>query len=47
MWARVITFIKDRGEGTAWDLDYGKLVLIGLCIYIAFMVSGCYTVGMS
>ena len=24
------------GEGTKWDLDYGKLVIIGLCIYIAF-----------
>lgn len=45
MWGRIISFINDRGEGTAWDLDYGKLVLIGLCIYIAFMVSGCHTVG--
>jgi hypothetical protein len=25
------------GEGTNWDLDYGKLIIIGLCIYIAFI----------
>ena len=36
--------IKDRreksyGEGTKFDLDYGKLVIIGLCIYIAIQVS--------
>ena len=27
------------GEGTKWDLDYGKLVILGLCIYIAVQVS--------
>tara|TARA_Y100001963_G_scaffold131026_1_gene187872 strand:+ start:19 stop:381 length:363 start_codon:yes stop_codon:yes gene_type:complete len=27
------------GEGTNFDLDYGKLFIIGLCIYIAFQVS--------
>ena len=45
MWSKVILFIKERGEGTAWDLEYGKLVLIGLCMYIAVMVSGCHAVG--
>ena len=29
-------FSKNFGEGTAWDLDYGKLLIIGLLIYIAF-----------
>jgi len=27
------------GEGTQFDLDYGKLLIIGLCIYIAIQVS--------
>tara|TARA_B100001093_G_C26541437_1_gene890463 strand:- start:352 stop:471 length:120 start_codon:yes stop_codon:yes gene_type:complete len=27
------------GEGTAADLDYGKLIIIGLCVYIAVQVS--------
>ena len=27
------------GERTKWDLDYGKLVILGLCIYIAIKVS--------
>ena len=27
------------GEGTKTDLDYGKLVILGLCIYIAVQVS--------
>ena len=27
-------FRKKFGEGTDFDLDYGKLVIIGLCIYI-------------
>lgn len=27
------------GEGTKFDLDYGKLVILGLCIYIAIKVS--------
>ncbi len=30
------TFEKRFGEGTAWDLDYGKLLMIGLLVYIAF-----------
>ena len=38
MWGRVISFFKERGEGTAWDLDYGKLIIIALCIYIAVNV---------
>tara|TARA_R110002020_G_scaffold118848_8_gene271568 strand:- start:1532 stop:1666 length:135 start_codon:yes stop_codon:yes gene_type:complete len=37
MWERIKTFFKERGEGTAWDLDYGKLIIIALCIYIAFI----------
>ena len=29
----VIQFFEERiGEGTAWDLDYGKLLIIGLLI---------------
>ena len=49
----VINFFNSRskfeetfGEGTKFDLDYGKLFIIGLCIYIAITVSGCHTVGM-
>ena len=38
MWGRVMNFFSKRGEGTAWDLDYGKLIIIGLCIYIAVNV---------
>jgi len=38
MWGRVISFFKERGEGTAWDLDYGKLIIIALCIYIAVSI---------
>jgi|TARA_R100001594_G_scaffold79949_1_gene114500 hypothetical protein len=38
-------FEKNFGEGTAFDLDYGKLFIIGLCIYIAVMVSGCMYTG--
>jgi len=30
---------KKYGEGTAADLDYGKLIIIGLCVYIAIQVS--------
>ena len=36
---RVINFFKDKGEGTQWDLDYGKLIIIALCIYIAVQVT--------
>ena len=27
---------RSYGEGTKLDLDYGKLVIIGLLIYVAF-----------
>ena len=30
---------KSYGEGTKFDLDYGKLVIIGLCMYNAIQVS--------
>ena len=42
MWHRIIDFAnleKKYGEGTKFDLDYGKLLIIGLCIYIAVQVS--------
>ena len=29
-------FQKRFGEGTAFDLDYGKLIILGLLIYMAF-----------
>ena len=29
-------FQNQFGEGTAFDLDYGKLVILGLLIYLAF-----------
>ena len=32
-------FQKRFGEGTAFDLDYGKLIILGLLIYIAFFNS--------
>jgi hypothetical protein len=32
-------FEKNFGEGTAFDLDYGKLVIIALLIYVAYQVS--------
>ena len=36
----VLQFFEERvGEGTAWDLDYGKLTILALCIYIAIKVS--------
>ena len=43
MWHRITDFFnkdfnKTYGEGTKYDLDYGKLLIIGLCIYIAFKV---------
>tara|TARA_B100000424_G_scaffold266346_1_gene257341 strand:+ start:366 stop:479 length:114 start_codon:yes stop_codon:yes gene_type:complete len=32
--------IKNKfGEGTDFDLDYGKLLIIALCVYIAIQVS--------
>ena len=30
---------RHYGEGTSFDLDYGKLVILFLCIYIAVQVS--------
>jgi len=43
MWHRITEimekdFNKKYGEGTKFDLDYGKLLIIGLCIYIAIKV---------
>ena len=32
-------FEERFGEGTAFDLDYGKLLIIALCAYIAVQVS--------
>ena len=32
-------FDEKFGEGTAFDLDYGKLLIIALCVYIAVQVS--------
>jgi len=32
-------FQKRFGEGTVFDLDYGKLVILALCVYIAVQVS--------
>ena len=32
-------FEEKYGEGTAFDLDYGKLLIITLCVYIAVQVS--------
>jgi|TARA_B100002019_G_C21031298_1_gene479701 hypothetical protein len=32
--------IKEKiGEGTDFDLDYGKLLIIAICLYIAVQVS--------
>ena len=36
---KISEFRKKFGEGTDFDLDYGKLFIIGLCIYIAIQVS--------
>ena len=33
------SFETKFGEGTAFDLDYGKLLIIALCVYIAVQVS--------
>ena len=32
-------FEEKFGEGTAFDLDYDKLLIIALCVYIAVQVS--------
>jgi len=43
MWGRIMEHMssmqKKYGEGTNTDLDYGKLVILFLCIYIAVQVS--------
>lgn len=47
MWGRIMEHMSNiqgnmerrYGEGTKTDLDYGKLVILGLCIYIAIQVS--------
>ena len=47
MWGRIMEHMSDMqgkieqkyGEGTKTDLDYGKLVILFLCIYIAIQVS--------
>ena len=36
---KISEFRRKFGEGTDFDLDYGKLFIIGLCIYIAIQVS--------
>ena len=36
---RLGEFKKRFGEGTDFDLDWGKLVILGLCVYIAIQVS--------
>ena len=33
------SFEANFGEGTAFDLDYGKLVIIALLIYVVYQVS--------
>ena len=33
---KIEDYEKTFGEGTKWDLDYGKIVIIGLLIYLAF-----------
>ena len=38
-WLDVVIGEEKFGEGTAFDLDYGKLLIIALCIYIAVQVS--------
>ena len=37
--AKKNSFEANFGEGTAFDLDYGKLVIIALLIYVAYQVS--------
>ena len=36
---RLSEFKEKFGEGTDFDLDYGKILIIALCIYIAVQVS--------
>ncbi len=37
--AKKNAFETNFGEGTAFDLDYGKLFIIALLIYVAYQVS--------
>lgn len=37
--AQKSAFEEKFGEGTAFDLDYGKILIIALCVYIAVQVS--------
>ena len=40
MFEKTINRFREKyGEGTAADLDYGKLIILALCIYIAIQVS--------
>ena len=40
MFTKTMNRFKEKyGEGTAADLDYGKLVILALCVYIAIKVS--------
>tara|TARA_R100000231_G_scaffold90037_1_gene68017 strand:+ start:1100 stop:1216 length:117 start_codon:yes stop_codon:yes gene_type:complete len=34
---RLMKFKDKFGEGTSWDLDWGKLLIIGLLIYHIFI----------
>jgi len=36
---KISEFKRKFGEGTDFDLDWGKLVILFLCIYIAVKVS--------
>ena len=36
---KLLAFKKKYGEGTDFDLDYGKLAILFLCIYIAIQVT--------
>ena len=38
-WCNISSYNKKFGEGTKYDLDYGKLVILFLCVYIAIKVS--------
>ena len=39
MWHIIVAHIEEKyGENTKYDLDYGKLLIIALCIYIALEV---------
>jgi len=36
---KIKEFVKKYGEGTDFDLDWGKLAILALCVYIAVQVS--------